>query len=290
MALMMSFSQDVGTAEFQEKVLDASHQTPVLVDFWAEWCAPCRILKPILEKLAVEYGGRFILAKLNSDQNQEIAARYGVRGIPNVKAFVNGQMVDEFTGALPEAQIRIFIDGLLPSPAEPLRIAAREARARGDAEVACSLLADALQLDPANETVQLDLAEIQLEQQKPDAARAILDPLEHRAKNSARLSALQARLKLVMAGAGIDPTALAARIDANAGDLDARLQLAHALALAHDYRPALEQLLTIVRRDRKWQDDAARKAMLDLFTLLSGNAQYDDLIREFRIQLAQALN
>lgn len=287
---MNAFSLDIGGADFQEQVLAASHHAPVLVDFWAEWCAPCRILKPLLEKLAAEYGGRFILAKLNSDRNQEVAARYGVRGIPNVKAFVNGEMVDEFTGALPEAQIRAFIDGLLPSPAEPLRVAAREARARGDAEVACSLLADALQLDPANETVQLDLAEIHLDQKRPDAAQAILDALEHRAKDMARLGALQARLKLVIAGAGADPAALAARIAANAGDLDARLQLAHALALAHDYRPALEQLLAIVRRDRQWQDEAARKTMLDLFTLLGGDAQYDDLVREFRIQLARTLN
>ena len=287
---MNAFSLDVGSADFQDKVLAASHHAPVLVDFWADWCAPCRILKPILEKLAADYGGRFILAKLNSDQNQELAARYGVRGIPNVKAFVNGEMVDEFTGALPEAQIRAFIDSLLPSPAEPLRVAAREARARGDAEVACSLLADALQLDPANETVQLDLAEIHIDAHRIDAARAILDALEHRAKDMARIGALQARLKLVTAGAGADPAALAARIAAHAGDLDARLQLAHALALAHDYRPALEQLLEIVRRDRQWQDQAARKTMLDLFTLLGGNAQYDDLVREFRIQLARTLN
>ncbi|MFH1869143.1 MAG: tetratricopeptide repeat protein [Pseudomonadota bacterium] len=287
---MNAFSLDVGSADFQDKVLAASQHAPVLVDFWAEWCAPCRILKPILERLAAEYGGRFILAKLNSDQNQELAARYGVRGIPNVKAFVNGEMVDEFTGALPEAQIRDFIDGLLPSPAEPLRVAAREARARGDAEVACSLLADALQLDPANETVRLDLAEIHIDAHRIDAAGAILDALEHRAKDMARLGALQARLKLVTAGAGADPAALVARIAAHAGDLDARLQLAHALALAHDYRPALEQLLEIVRRDRQWQDQAARKTMLDLFTLLGGNAQYDDLVREFRIQLARTLN
>ena len=287
---MNAFSLDVGSTDFQEKVLAASHQAPVLVDFWAEWCAPCRILKPILEKLAAEYGGRFILAKLNSDQNQELAARYGVRGIPNVKAFVDGQMVDEFTGALPEAQIRAFIDDLLPSPAEPLRLAAREARARGDADVACSLLTDALQLDPANETVLLDLAEIHIDAHRIDAAKTILDALEHRAKETARLGALQARLKLVAAGAGADPAALAARIAAHAGDLDARLQLAHVLALAHDYRPALEQLLEIVRRDRQWQDQAARKTMLDLFTLLGGNAQYDDLVREFRIQLARTLN
>ena len=283
-------SLDVGTADFQEKVIAASHRVPVLVDFWAEWCAPCRLLKPVLEKLAADYGGRFILAKLDSDRHQEIAARYGVRGIPNVKAFVNGELVDEFTGALPEAQIRAFIDGLLPSPAEPLRVAAREARAQGDAEVACSLLDDALALDPANEAVLLDLAELHIDMHRLDAAQGILDALAHAARDAARVGALQARLKLVAAGAGADPAALTARIEGNADDLDARLQLANVLALAHDYRPALEQLLAIVRRDRKWQDEAARKTMLDLFTLLGGNAQYDDLVREFRVALARTLN
>jgi putative thioredoxin len=244
----------------------------------------------VLEKLAVDYGGRFILAKMNSDRNQELAARLGVRGIPNVKAFVGGKLVDEFTGALPEAQIRAFIDRLLPSPAEPLRVAAQEARARGDTEVAASLLADARELDPANETVQLDLADIHIDMGRTDAAQAMLAPLQHRARDSTRHAALQARLKLVAAGGGADPAALAARIAANAGDLDARLQLAHALALAHDYKPALEQLLEIVCRDRQWQEDVARRTMLDLFTLLGGNEQYSDLVREFRIRLARTLN
>jgi putative thioredoxin len=118
---------DVSVADFDDKVLAASRAVPVVVDFWAPWCQPCRILKPILEKLAAEFGGRFILAKVNSDENQELSMRYGVRGIPAVKAFVNGEPVDEFTGALPEGQVREFIERLIPSPAEPPRAQALEA-------------------------------------------------------------------------------------------------------------------------------------------------------------------
>jgi len=284
------YSIDAGSADFQEKVLDASHRTLVLVDFWAEWCAPCRALKPILERLAVDYGGRILLAKVDSDRNPDLAARYGVRGIPCVKAFAGGEAVDEFTGALPEAQIRSFIDALLPSPAEPLREAARAARANGEHEVACSLLDDATRLDPANPDVQLDLAEIKLDMQRVDEARAILDACRIEPGSHPRMDSLQARLKLAATGGDQDPAALGARIAADPGDLEARLQLAGALALAKDYPSALGHLLEIVRRDRKWNDEAARRTMLDLFTLLGGDARYDDLVRDFRVRLARTLN
>lgn len=281
---------DVDTPEFQEKVVAASQHVPVLVDFWAEWCAPCRTLKPMLEKLAAEYGGRFRLAKVNSDQNQDIAQRYGVRSIPSVKAFINGEMVDEFTGALPEPQLRAFLDRLIPSPAQPFRLAAAEARANSELDVAFSLLEDARQADPKSEDVQLDLAELNLDAGNATAASDLLKPLEHKARDTKRLQALQARLQLVIAGGDSNPVELRARIDANPADFDARLRLANALALAHDYRPAFEQLMEIVRRDKTWQDQAARKTLLNLFTLLGSDVRFDALVREFRVALARTLN
>jgi putative thioredoxin len=286
---MSPSSYDVSTADFAQKVLDASHQVPVVVDFWAEWCQPCRTLKPILEKLAAEYGGRFILAKVDSDHNQELAQRYGVRGIPAVKAFVDGEMVNEFSGALPEGQVRELIDSLMPSPADPLRAQALEAHERGDLEGARKLMADAINLDPRNDTTYLDYVELSLEAGAIDDAKEVMDAVRDRCRDRVRVESLDAQMKLASGGSA-DTAALQAHIAADANDLDARLQLANALAVARDYRGALSQLLEIVRRDRKWNEDAGRKTMLTLFTLLGSQPQHDDLVREFRVALSRTLN
>jgi putative thioredoxin len=287
---MAEHSCDVTVADFDEKVLAASRQVPVIVDFWAPWCQPCRILKPILEKLAAEYGGKFILAKVNSDENQELSMQYGVRGIPAVKAFVGGQLVDEFTGALPEPQIREFLERLIPSPAEPLRQEALAAYARGDLDTARKTMAEAINLDPRNDNSYLDYVEMSLDANALDEAKELLDAVADKARDKARVSSLQARLQLAQAGGGADTAALQAKLAADPADLDTRLALANALAMAQDYRGALENLLEIVRRDRTWNEEAGRKTMLTLFNLLSAQPQYDDLIREFRVQLSRTLN
>lgn len=287
---MSQHAYDVTVADFDQKVLAASHQAPVLVDFWAPWCQPCTILKPILEKLAAEQGGQFILAKVNSDENQDLAVRYGVRGIPAVKAFVDGQMVDEFTGALPEAQIREFLAGLIPSPADPLRKEALAAYARGEIDVARKTMAEAINLDPKNDNAYLDFVEMSLAANEIDEARELLDVIADRARDTARVASLRAQLQLALAGSGADVAALQAEVASKPDALDARLQLANALAAGQDYRGAFEQLIEIVRRDRSWNEEAGRKTMLTLFSLLAAQPQFDGLVREFRVQLSRTLN
>jgi putative thioredoxin len=279
---------DVSTADFAEKVIQASHEVPVIVDFWAPWCAPCRQLGPILEKLATEYGGRFILAKVDSDNNQDVAAQYQVRGIPAVKAFVQGQMVSEFTGVQPEPSIRRFIEALLPSPAEPFYREAVAAIVAGDNARALELLSHTLAMDPKHEGALLDRAELYLEMGLAEEARAALAGIES-AEDRDRLDSLRARVELAASAAAVqgDETELEARIAADGGDLEARLELSRLLAARQAFAPAMDQLLEIVRRDRKYNDEAGRKTLIALFNLLGSD---HDLVRQYRSKLAAALN
>jgi putative thioredoxin len=279
---------DVTENNFMQEVIEASRRVPVLVDFWAPWCGPCRSLGPILEKLAAEYQGRFRLAKVNSDENQALAGQFGVRGIPNVKAVVSGQIVNEFTGALPESAVREFIDALLPSPAEPLRQEALAAHARGETDATRKLLLEAIRLDPKHEQARLDLIGILIDAGDLAEAQRLLDEIMDAGKDRARIDSLAARLALAGdAAGGADEETLRARIAADAGDLAVRLDLARMLAAKQDFRGALEELLEIVRRDRSFDDDIGRKTMLQIFSLLGADS---DLMREFRGKLSSLLN
>jgi putative thioredoxin len=280
---MSEHALDVGLADFQQHVLDESMHRPVVVDFWAPWCGPCKSLKPILEKLAAEYGGRFLLAKINSDDNQELAARYGVRGIPSVKAFINGAQVDEFSGALPEGEVRVFLDRLIPGPAEELRAQAAGLRAAGDLPAALQALADASRVDPAHLGVRLDAAEIMMDLGEADEARRLIGSVPD--DTDPRVAQLKARLQF-MGVAGEDVATLTAQVAANENDLAARLKLANLLVAAGQHEAGMDQLLEIVRRDRGFEDDIGRKTLLSVFALLGGG----ELVSRYRRLLASAIN
>jgi putative thioredoxin len=282
-------AQDVSQADFEEQVVAASHLHPVVIDFWAPWCAPCKVLKPILEKLAAEYEGKFKLAKVNSDENQEIAARYAVRGIPSVKAMVDGNIVNEFTGALPESSVREWLDRIIPSPAEELRREAQRIVDADDFDGALQKLAEAARLEPNNEVVRVDSAEILLAQGNADEAQRLLDSLrDPDILKDARVLQLKAQVRLAeMKEEAESEASLAAAIAANENDLEARFKLANVLIAANRATEGMDQLLEIVRRDRGFRDDIGRKTLLDVFNLLGGQGE---LVATYRRKLAALLN
>jgi putative thioredoxin len=284
---------DVGRHNFDNVVIEGSRERPVLVDFWAPWCGPCKMLAPVLDKLAGEYAGRFTLAKLNTDDEPELASRYGIRGIPNVKAFANGAVVDEFTGVLPEGGVREFLARVVPSPAAAALADARALLARGDAVGALGKLDAAFALDPRGEDGLLLRAEALLALGRADQASVVLAELEspqrmrsQPVKDERRLAALKARITLA-AGESSDLAQLAAAAAKSPVDCAAKLAYADALAAARDYERALAELLAIVATDRSFDDDVGRRRMLTIFEALGGD---NDLVRRYRRELASALN
>jgi putative thioredoxin len=283
---MNTFSFETGTEAFEREVVQASHEVPVLVDFWAPWCAPCRALKPILEKLAAEYRGRFLLAKVNSDEHPELSARFGVRGIPNVKAFVDGKLVDEFVGALPESGVREFVDRLIPTPGEKLRRAARAFVTQGDFDEAERHLRSALELEPANHEVRLDLVELLLARNSHVEAEEIFAsiPERERDERAERLYSVISLWKKSQQLPALEE--LQAKLAANPNDLPARLALGQRLVADGSFEPALAALLEVVRKDRGALRTSARKLMVQVFNLAEDQA---DLVSEYRKLLAGAL-
>ncbi len=278
-------SVEVTAVNFQEVVLEGSKRAPVVIDFWAPWCAPCRALKPILEKLAVEYDGKFTLAKINSDESQELAASMGVRSIPAVKAVVDGELADEFVGALPESQVREFIERIVPSPSALALAQGRERIAAGDHEGALAAFDHALALDARNEAARIGRLEALVRLGRHGEAHEALEALGPLSREDSNVAALAAELDFG-SEPQVDAALLEQRIGADPNDLEARLQLARQHAHARSYEPALEQLIEIVRRDRKFGEDAGRKTMVELFNLLGPD---HPLVGRYRRMLSAAL-
>lgn len=276
---------DVPPGAFATAVLDESRRRPVVVDFWAPWCGPCRTLGPILERAAVAAGGAFLLAKVNVDEDPEVAARYGIQGIPAVKAYEGGEVIDEFVGALPEARVRAWLDGLVPGPADEALAEGLRLAASGDRAKARAALERALSLEPTLVEATLALGELEQADGRADAARTLLERLPEGLP--APLAARAAALRVKLSAPAVDPAELRRRAEAAPDDPAPRLALARALAAGGDVRAALEELLALVRRHRRDPPgDEARRAMLELFELVGARSELAD---EYRTKLSREL-
>jgi putative thioredoxin len=274
---------DITLENFETELLQASMSQPILLDIWAPWCGPCRTLGPMLEKIEVEYGGRFKLAKLNSDEQQEIAGQlsqaFGVRSIPFCVMFDKGQPVDGFVGAIPAPEIRAFLDKHVP-PADAVAAEAEveEAEAllaEGDTDAALARLQEAVAIDPANETARFDYIRLLIETSRtqPDLlaqARQAYEPVAHRVLPNARLDALGYWLAACEKARDARPhDALAAAIAANKRDFEARFELAQSFFAASEFTQALDELLEILMRDKSWQNELARKVYVGVLELMT---------------------
>jgi putative thioredoxin len=276
---------DVSDATFEDAVLGRSHEVPVVVDFWAPWCGPCRVLGPTLEQLAGEYDGRVQLVKVNVDENPMVASRYAVQSIPAVKAFRDGELATEFIGALPEPQVRAFFEMIIPSEADHEAAEGARARARGDVIGALTHLEAALAQEPDHQAASLELAELlaaggnpaEAERAGQLASRFPADPQAKRVLGLVAFAGL---------AAGQDRAALEARLTEAPDDAAAHYTLGGLLALAGEWEDALEHLLATVRLDRALDDDGGRRRMLDAFATLG---EEHELTAEYRRRLTNVI-
>ncbi len=270
---------------FERDVVDRSRDVPVVVDFWAEWCGPCRTLGPRLERLAEEYDGEFVLVKADTERVPDIAAAFGIRSIPAVFGLKDGKLVDSFLGVLPESEIRAFLDRLLPTPAERLIAEARGLES-SDLKAAEARYRIALDLAPEEPQVKIGLARVLLAQDRPDDARPLIEALERRGYLEPEAEKLKADLTLRSQSEGVGGVEAArAAAAADPDNPDLAFALAEALAAAGRYPEAMDLCLDLIERHRKRVGESAHKLMLTIFQLL-GDAE---VVADYQRKLASAL-
>ena len=268
---------DVTIANFDAEVIEASQTTPVLVDFWAPWCGPCKSLGPVLEKVEAAYNGRFKLVKINSDDEQELAGAFGIRSIPTCVLMIEGKPVDGFMGALPEGQVKAFLDKHLPAEEEMQALAEEEealaALDDGDVETALAKLQQAVDTDPGNDDARFDLVKLLLQQGFEDEAKVAFAPVIAKSAGVRKLDALNHWIKALdfVAGYASDESAenqFLAQIAANRRDFEARFGLARLRMAQQRWTDAMDELLEILMRDKTWNSDLARKTFIAILDII----------------------
>ena len=266
-----AYVHDVGAQDFQALVIENSYKQPVLVDFWADWCEPCKSLGPVLSKLAEEYNGKFILAKVDTEKEPELAAHFGIKSLPTMKVIFNGQIAGERVGAIPESEIRALIDPLIVSESDKVMEAAMLAQNEGRTQDALDLMNQALANDPTNLDLKINIAKLVVVQGDMKSAMALLESLSEEDSKNEEVVKLQAKINLASKIEGLPPIEqIEKRLADNPEDLQALLDKSQHLSASGYYEEAMEMLLQIVTIDRKFQDDAGRKGLLALFDMLGG--------------------
>ena len=278
----------VDELHFAEQVVQQSFKVPVLVDFWAEWCAPCKALMPVLSKLAKEYQGQFLLAKINTDEQRQLATQFNIRSIPTLKLFRNGQVVEEVMGAQPEQVIRALIDRYRERPADKLRLQAMEAYQQGQVNRAMALLEKAQEMEPSYYLIQLDIARILIAERKLLEAEQIIKGLPANVQTEADTQELFIHLNFFKVIHDAPPLEeLTETLVHNPHDHRTRYQLGAYAAINGDYNTAMEHFLELMRQNRQFEDDAGRKSLLAVFTLLGNKGEW---VSRYRSKMSSLLH
>ncbi len=272
---------DVSLRNFGAEVVRRSQDVPVLVDFWAEWCGPCKSLTPVLEKLAAEYGGRFILAKCNTDENQDLARQFGIRGIPACKLFKDGQLVAEFQGAQPEREVRRFLDEHCADPeAQPLDVA-RQLIGGGQVAEAISLLETVLKEDPSSDDARLLLVRALIQQHDFTKARELLAALP---ETNSEVKSLQQMIAYASSASEYGSVAeCEAKVREQPQDLEALYRLGVVLTLEDRFQEAMDRFLQVIAKNKNYGEGKVRQAMLALFEVLGPD---HELTHQYRRKFA----